>query len=496
MPSIKKNTIANYLGQAYTTLIGIVFLPFYLHYLGAEAYGLVGFFAVMQAWLQLLDMGLSPTLTHQVAHVRGIGEGKYIELRQLLRSIELVFLVLGVAIALGIWLGSPWVSENWLNVKSLPLGEVAYCITLMGVITGLRWFTSLYRSGIQGMEQQVWLNSANAAVATLRYIGAWVLLRWVTQKPQHFFEFQLIVSIVELVVIGTKFYHCLPKIIGNWFGFSWQSLKTILPFTGAIAYSSAIWILLTQFDKLILSHVLSLKEYGYFALVVTVSTSILSFTSPISSAILPRMTMLFSQGKEVEMLAIYRKATRLMAAIMFPITGTVAMFSTELLYAWTGDRSAANWAGPILKWFALGNGILAISGFQYMLQFVHGKLSLHVVFSTINALVQVPILVFVAFKYGAIGVALAFFMIRLITFFIWPAVVHNKLAPGLHYKWLFHDVAISLLPFIILLLTARNVGTFLYYTNRIQTISILIATGLTILALNLAIFKLQGRIYD
>lgn len=42
--SLKKNTIANYIGQGYTILIAIVFLPLYLHYLSADAYGLVGFF--------------------------------------------------------------------------------------------------------------------------------------------------------------------------------------------------------------------------------------------------------------------------------------------------------------------------------------------------------------------------------------------------------------------------------------------------------------------
>lgn len=60
--SVIRNTSLNYLGQAYALLIGILILPFYLRHLGAEAYGLIGFFAVLQAWLQLLDAGMSPAL--------------------------------------------------------------------------------------------------------------------------------------------------------------------------------------------------------------------------------------------------------------------------------------------------------------------------------------------------------------------------------------------------------------------------------------------------
>lgn len=64
---LKKNIIANYFGQFYIIIIGIVMVPFYLKYLGAEAYGLVGFFALMQSWMMLLDMGISPTLGREVA---------------------------------------------------------------------------------------------------------------------------------------------------------------------------------------------------------------------------------------------------------------------------------------------------------------------------------------------------------------------------------------------------------------------------------------------
>jgi O-antigen/teichoic acid export membrane protein len=48
--SLKRNILANYVSQFYVTIIGIVAMPLYLRYLGVEAYGLVGFFAMLQAW--------------------------------------------------------------------------------------------------------------------------------------------------------------------------------------------------------------------------------------------------------------------------------------------------------------------------------------------------------------------------------------------------------------------------------------------------------------
>ena len=48
--SLKRNILASYTSQIYVTLVGILILPLYLKYMGAEAYGLVGFFTMLHAW--------------------------------------------------------------------------------------------------------------------------------------------------------------------------------------------------------------------------------------------------------------------------------------------------------------------------------------------------------------------------------------------------------------------------------------------------------------
>jgi len=70
--SVKKNIIANYLGNAWAALMGFAFVPIYIKYLGPEAYGLVGLFVVLQGMIAILDadifsnklvFGRSPYLT-------------------------------------------------------------------------------------------------------------------------------------------------------------------------------------------------------------------------------------------------------------------------------------------------------------------------------------------------------------------------------------------------------------------------------------------------
>ena len=95
--SVIRNTALSYAGQAYALLVGILIMPFYLGHLGAEAYGLIGFFSVMQAWLQLLDAGLSPSLVRAVAHQQGTSAAER-STGRLLRSFEMIFLPLAAGL--------------------------------------------------------------------------------------------------------------------------------------------------------------------------------------------------------------------------------------------------------------------------------------------------------------------------------------------------------------------------------------------------------------
>lgn len=440
-PSIRNNTIANYAGQLYLTLIGIVVTPFYLQYLGAEAYGLVGFFALMQAWMNLLDLGLSPTLGRQAAYARGTENG-FEFFKKLLKSFEIIFLGLAITVFLSIFLGKSWLAVEWINSEGIETSTLTYCIGLMGVMVGLRWFVGLYRSGINGLEDQIWLNAANIVITSLKFLGSLFLLMFITTDVKHFFEYQLVISLIEVGAFMHRFYSRLPtttyspKIID----FDFFAVRDVAPFAIGIAYTAGIWVLVTQTDKLILSGILPLSEYGYFSLVALVAGAVTILSGPISQAILPRLTLLYSQNKKKELLEIYGNASQLAVLITLSVASMVGFYSKPLLYAWTGNMEAAEWGASILLWFALGNGILGISAYQYYLQVAFGNLKLHVVGSTISAIIQVPLIYYAAKSYGAYGAGVAWFSFRTIWFFVWTPIVHKRFVPGFHLKWLLTQI--------------------------------------------------------
>ena len=441
--SIKTNSIANYVGKAYVIVIGIVVLPLYMQYLGDEAYGLVGLFTVVQAWTQLLNIGLSPALGREAAKARASVEGFECFFRVLV-SYEKIFLLFSSVLVLFAFLANHWMANAWLNVKEMVLADVELALTLMLISSAIRFQGSLYRSGIMGLEHQVFINAADILFSSLRFLGGLFLVAAVSDDVVHYFYYQLVVSLFELLVIRAKQFSLVPGDKKNAHRFYWGDVKPTLPFAMGVAYTAGLWTIITQIDKAILSSVLPLDEFGYYTLVALIAGGILQISHPLSEAIRPRMTRLAESGKTEALHYLYLVGTQIVTAVCFSAAFIIAFNAQLLIFLWTGNERASLWSEEVLLWFVLGNGILVVAAFQYYLQFAYGKLKLHVFGASLSGIVQIPILAYASVNYGALGAAKAWFVVRLFFFLFWVPIVHRKFVRGLHMKWLLRGVVPAL----------------------------------------------------
>ena len=444
--SLKKNIIANYISQIYVTMIGIVMVPLYISYMGPEAYGLVGFFAMLQAWFNLLDLGLTPTVARETARFdREVGSA--LEYRRLIRALEGVFLSVALLGAGGLLLAAEYFSEQWLNANVLEQSEVAQSVKLMAVIVAIRWASGLYRGVITGAQRLVWLSGFNASIASLRFVGVLPVLIFIGATPALFFAFQLGVALLEFALLIVYSYRLLPKIDSlagpAW---SWSPLKPVLKFSLSVAFTSSVWVFVTQVDKLILSKLLSLADFGYFTLAVMAASGVLLLSGPISTAIMPRMANLEAHGDHLGLIAVYRQATKLVALLAGSAAVTIAFCAEPLLWVWTGDRGLAQSAAPVLALYALGNGILAVSAFPYFLQYAKGDLRLHLIGNAIFVVLLIPFVTIAAKEYGALGAGWVWLCMNFITFVAWLPLVHRKFEPGLNLRWYGQDILSIVIP--------------------------------------------------
>lgn len=420
--------------------MGIAFLPLYIKYLGMEAYGLIGFFTVMQAWLALMDMGLTPTLNREMARFTA-GAHTACSIGNLLRSLETICFASALIICAAVWSASHWLASDWLRADRLPVAEVAQAITVMAGVLALRLIEGLYRGALLGLQKQVWLNGAGALFATGRWGGAALILALVSPSIEAFFLWQALVSALSVLIFAVAVHRALP-LCEMPLRFSTEAIVGIGRFAGGMMVTTLLTLLLTQVDKIVLSRLLNLETFGHYVFATTVAGALLMLVAPVAQAFYPRLTELVTKGEGASLAATYHLGAQLVSALIIPAALMLVVFGEPILELWTGDARLAQVTAPLLALLALGSMLNGLMHIPYMLQLAHGWSGFAARVNLVAVAILVPSIFWVAPRYGAVGAAWVWFALNAGYMFIGTHFMHFRLLPAEKAKWYLHDIAV------------------------------------------------------
>lgn len=453
-----RNTIANYVGQAYNTGCGIIVAPLYLLYVPPEEFGLIGLFLILNSTIYLLSSGLVPVLARQAAIFRVNGRTHADEFFNLLRGIEWLSAVLAVVTLAVCVIGADWFLNQWLRSDKLSQDVGLYSLQIMGFILATRWGISVYSSGLAGLERQVMLNQINVIFTTLRWLGGLALMASGLFGIAHFFTYQAIVSLLELALTAVLFYRAIPAgrlpqadamaASAERVAFM-TTIRSNLSFTLGTFYTVMAWAMLTQYDKLLASRSMPLDLYGYFAFAILVANGADRIAQPIGQAVLPRLTIYVNEGDNQRANALYSQATQFMAIASLSVAVIFALFAQPVIFAVSGNSAMADGGAVFLAWFGLGSGILTLSSLLLILQNAYGHIRVHIHASTLSMVVQVPLITFIALHFRAYWIGIAWAAMRLLVFAITAPIVHLKFSGIPLSRWLMRDIGLPLLGAVI-----------------------------------------------
>ena len=435
---VKRNLFANYFGTGWSALMGLAFVPLYVKYLGIEAYGLIGVFLSLQGWFAILDMGLTPTLNREMARFTA-GMHTPQSIHNLLRSMEIVFSVSGVLIMFIIIGASQWIATDWLNAETLAIKTVTKALAITGIIIGLRWICTLYRSALLGLEHHVWLNYANAYFSTIRGVGAVAVLAYLAPTIEAFFIYQGIVGVIEVALFASKIRKILPDPPLSP-KFSMGVFKGITSFAAGMTTITLLATLLTQVDKLLLSKLLTLEQFGYFTLATTVAGALTALSIPISNVAFPRFTALAAAGEEKTFVKQYHKFAQLLTIAVIPAALVLYFFSEKIIFIWTQSSVTSQAVAPILSVWIIGSAFNGLTHAPYAAQLAYGRTKLTIIAYSISVAMSVPALLMLVPRYGVMSAAWVWVVINVgYVLFAIPAM-HAQILKGEKWKWYAADV--------------------------------------------------------
>lgn len=439
---IQRNVIANFVGQGTRAVMGMAFIPLYVKYLGIESYGLIGMFGVIQAWLVLLDLGMRPALGREMARFSA-GAHTPTSIRTLLRSVEWIALAVAGLLAVGVWSASGWLSTSWVSASKLSPAAIAQAFTVMGIVSALRFVENVYVSSIVGLQRQVLENTVTSLFSILRGLGALGVLAWLSPTIEAFFVWQGLVSLATVAVFAAAVYSSVPAATGP-VRFSWPALSGVSRFASGMLVISLLTLLLTQTDKVLLSRLLSLEAFGYYALAGVVANTLGMLVSPITTALSPRLIELVTRGDEVALSIEYHQGSQFVTVLMGSAALVLSVFAERVLMLWTNNPVLTEQVSPLVRVLVLGSAANYLLWVPYQLQLAHGWTSLTIKVCSAASVILVPAILLVAPHYGAAGATWIWLTLNLGQLLFTVSLMHRRLLPAEKWRWYGRDVFLPL----------------------------------------------------
>ena len=403
MQKLARNISVNLLSNIWLTLLLLVLTPIYIKILGVESYGLIGFYLSWVAVLSILDTGISSTASRELAWLSGLPNKKK-EAGNLFYTLEIVYWGLVIFAGLILFLLSYFFGSNWFNASNLSPDILKQILLLMILSLVAQIPSGLYIGGLMGLQKQAVCSALIALFGTLRGIGAVFTILLISSDLRAFFVWQIILSVIQVFVMQQILWKDLGLTRQSVI-FSKEILKSVKFFAGGMILISILGIVISQSDKIILSHLIILEDLGFYMLAWAVASSLSRIATPIVQALGPHFTILIAKNDKVELVNEYRFASQVMNVLIFPTGMLIAFTARSLLFAWTNDDSVADGSSRLLSALIIGMAFAACS--YPALTILYSKKNLRpVIYITIFTLIfMLPTLFLTISYYGAIGAA-------------------------------------------------------------------------------------------
>lgn len=459
MGQLSRDLISSTASRAVSAGVVLMATPVYLRMLGAEAYGLVGFYASLLACTIFLEQIFSPLIIRTLASSKAIGLDASVVWG---RFTTFERLVLGLAGLLGLVVlsASGWFSSDLLSTQTLTASELLASLHAMALLLVCQWPTLYYGAALAGLSDQVFLNTTRAVVSMVQWGGGILLLALTSPSVELLFYWHAFWFFLQGILWRRRI---LEKISPVHRTASWDAgmiregwryaLGTLtIGITGTV---------LTQADKFWIAKQVPLAEFAAYSLSFTAASVVTLFIAqPAMAVAMPHFVSKISVDSSASVAQEYRRWTQLIMLCTVPLVGILVFQTEPLLLLWFGDSSELiRGAIDYVPLVALGTLLNVIMMLPFNMQLAHGWSSLSARKNLIAAPVFLVLLWYLTPRWGPITGAWLWLALNLGYFLIEVPLMHRKIMKDVLWPWWIRDTTLPCLSGLLVFWVASRIGT-------------------------------------
>jgi len=418
-----KNTLANASGTILQPVLHLILVPFYIHYLGLEGYGLVGFFSALTIMLSVFTKGLSVSIQREFAIRIGADQMRP-SIRRFHFTMEIFYHIIGIALGIILLSTAGLIASRWLKLETIPFEVTRWCVMIISLRIALVFPCSVYTSALYGLQRHVLMNAITIGYTSLS-AGLGVIAVLLTRSVVAFYASDLIAVIIYILVLRYHADKVLPPRQKSFpRRFDLNEIKGIGRIAGGLIWTYGINIVIRQADRIIISLLLPLAMLGvYNAGVAGAQLLTLSYL-PFLIAVYPQTCQFAMQKNEKEFAAHMFRNSKVMLIIALSCGLPISFFAPEILQVWTHNKVIVAEGSVVMALYMYGSIAFALADTLHRGQVALGIMRYGVIFNSF-LLLWYPVLMWVLIKrYGLVGGAVAW-VINCAAYWIYQFFVHH-----------------------------------------------------------------------
>ena len=394
-----RNISWNFIGQLIMAALTFFTMPYIVHSLGLDLYGLYGLASVVIGYFAFLQMGLGPATIKFIAEYLAKGEEKGV--RAVFWTSLCAHGILGIAGLALISASLPYLVTHFLKI-SPALRQTALIVCYL---TAAGFFIGLIMGVMAGVVQAAGrfdiLNKVGIALGILQLASAVLLLK-------------IGFSLKAVVVSGV-----LVQICGvYWY---WRNVRALLPyirrptfdrktvfglfaFGGFITISSIVVPFLMNVEKIFLTSLVSISFLTYYLVPFSVMDSLSIVRSSFSLVLFQSFSYLHGARERSAMIELHMRSSVAMFFIYAFFALFFIMLGKPFLFCWIGNDFAEH-SAAILAVLSTAGLINALAIPSLLVLNGSGKPQFPAIFHVAEAVLYVPGCYFMIKFFGLLGAA-------------------------------------------------------------------------------------------
>lgn len=339
---LARNTLLNLAGRVLPLLVAIATVPYVIHHLGPDRYGLLSLAGIVVGYFALFNLGIGPATTKYVAELLGRGEVE--KLPELVWTAFASQTGLGVAAGVLLALASPLLVNRVLKIPA-DLHPQAHLIFLIMAAALPIDFASGSWSGLLGASQRFDLlnivDVPSSVLGCLLPIAALML-------GYGLAAIVLFLAVLRLVALLVQFAFCirLYPALRTQVCFRRRLIRPLLTFGGWVALSGVLGPILLYTDRFIVGAVISIAAVGYYSVAFNTLWRLQFIPAALVGPLMPAFSSLQGMGNSEKITGFFIRAHKYLFLAITPLLLTAIVFAGNIFNIWIGGEFAVKAALP------------------------------------------------------------------------------------------------------------------------------------------------------